>query len=240
MRRKVLRFQFTSWILLLTASAGFLNAVTLMQFAMPSSHHTGNLTNSMIRLIEGDFSGFLQIIMLLLSYLIGTVISGFLFPDQQFKLKRRYGWIEIIISLLIVFGSIYIKHSNWYLLETTMILGLQNGMFVYYKGIIVRTTHMTGNLTDTGLAIGRALAGRHSELWKARFQLINLSCFLLGGLLSSSILFYTDLNIWQAASSIYMFTGLLYFLLYHHFNYLVSQRNESATDDKNLFDYINI
>lgn len=238
MRKKVLKFQFTSWILLLTASAGFLNAITLIQFATPSSHHTGNLTNSMIRLIDGDLSGFLQIIMLLFAYLIGTVISGFLFPDQQFKLKRRYGWIEIIISLLIVVGSIYIKDSNWYLLETTMILGLQNGMFVYYKGIIVRTTHMTGNLTDTGLAIGRALAGHHSELWKARFQLINLSCFLLGGLLSTTILFYTNLNIWQAASSIYMFTGLLYFLLYHHFNFLILKNNEVDAEERNLLDYI--
>jgi len=168
----------------------------------------------MIRLIDGDLSGFLQIFMLLFAYLIGTVISGFLFPDQQFKLKRRYGWIEIIISLLIVFGSIYIKDSNWYLLETTMILGLQNGMFVYYKGIIVRTTHMTGNLTDTGLAIGRALAGHHSELWKARFQLINLSCFLIRRLAEHhNTLLYQSKHLASSQQYIYVYRASILFVI---------------------------
>lgn len=238
LRKKALKIQLTSWIFLLTATAGFMNVVTIILFSATSSHHTGNLSNSMIHLVKGDFEDFIRLIIVILAFFLGTMLSGFLFPEQAFKLKRRYGYIQLLSGLAIVAGSIMLKNPWWYLLETTLILGLQNGMFVYYKGMIVRTTHMSGNLTDAGLALGRSLAGRKSELWKARFQLLNLSFFLLGGIVGAGLLLYTSVDIWLVASSLYLFLGLLYFSLYHHVNYIKSTHDEFEINGKHLFDYL--
>lgn len=238
LRKKALKIQLTSWIFLLTATAGFMNVVTIILFSATSSHHTGRLSNSMIHLVKGDFEDFIRLIIVILAFFLGTMLSGFLFPEQAFKLKRRYGYIQLLSGLAIVAGSIILKNPWWYLLETTLILGLQNGMFVYYKGMIVRTTHMSGNLTDAGLALGRSLAGRKSELWKARFQLLNLSFFLLGGIVGAGLLLYTSVDIWLVASSLYLFLGLLYFSLYHHVNYIQSTHDEFEINGKHLFDYL--
>lgn len=238
LRKKALKIQLTSWIFLLTAAAGFMNVATIILFSATSSHHTGRLSNSMIHLLKGDFEDFIRLMIVILAFFLGTMLSGFLFPEQAFKLKRRYGYIQLLSGLAIVTGSIMLKNSWWYLLETTLILGLQNGMFVYYKGMIVRTTHMSGNLTDAGLALGRSLAGRKSELWKARFQLLNLSSFLLGGIVGAGLLLYTSVDIWLVASSLYVFIGLLYFSLYHHVNYIKSIHDEFEINGKHLFDYL--
>src|SRR5690606_37803551 len=238
LRKKALKIQLTSWIFLLTATAGFMNVVTIILFSATSSHHTGNLSNSMIHLVKGDFEDFIRLIIVILAFFLGTMLSGFLFPEQAFKLKRRYGYIQLLSGLAIVAGSIMLNNPWWYLLEITLILGLQNGMFVYYKGMIVRTTHMSGNLTVDGLAVGRSLAGRKSELWKARFHLLILSFFLLGGIVGAGLLLYTSVDIWLVASSLYLFLGLLYFSLYHHVNYIKSTHDEFEINGKHLFDYL--
>lgn len=238
LRKKTLKIQLTSWIFLLTATAGFMNVVTIIIFSATSSHHTGSLSNSMIYLVKGDFENFIRLIIVILAFFLGTMLSGFLFPEQAFKLKRRYGYIQLLSGLAILAGSMMFNNSWWYLLETTLILGLQNGMFVYYKGMIVRTTHMSGNLTDAGLALGRSLAGRKSELWKARFQLLNICFFLLGSIAGAGLLLYTSVNIWLVASSLYLFLGLLYFSLYHHVNYIKSTHDEFEIKGKHLFDYL--
>lgn len=231
MRKKALTFQFTSWIFLLTATAGFMNAVSFILFSVTNSHHTGTLTNAMILLLEGDFTKVSRLLMIPLAFLIGAIASGFLFPEQVFKFKRRYGYLQLGSGIAIAIGSRFINNPWWIAMGTAFILGLQNGMFVYYKGIIVRTTHMSGNLTDAGLAIGRHLAGKSTQLWKARFQFMNLLFFLLGALLGASLLIRTSVDIWLVASGLYLFLGLLYFLLYHHVNHL-------KLNEEQLFAYL--
>lgn len=216
-----------------------MNAVAIILFSVTNSHHTGNLTNSMILFVEGDFEKFIRLILILLTFFLGTILSGFLFPEQVFQLKRRYGYIQIGSGIAIAVGNSLIKNPWCYMLGTAMILGMQNGMFVYYKGMIVRTTHMSGNLTDAGLAIGRSLAGRTSELWKARFQLANLGCFLLGALAGATLLLKTDVNIWHVASALYLFLGFVYFLLYHHANYVLTKNSHLKLNEKHLFNFLN-
>ena len=216
-----------------------MNAVSLLLFSVTNSHHTGNLTQSMILLLEGNFEKVTHLLLILLAFFLGSLVSGCLFPDQVFKLSRCYGYIQVVFSLAIAIGSLVIRNPLWFSLGTVLILGLQNGMFVYYKGMIVRTTHMSGNLTDAGLAIGRTLAGRSTELWKARFQLMNLACFVLGAALGAVLVRRTDINIWLVASSLYLVSAILCFLLYHHVNYIKENFNQLKVKDHYLIDFLN-
>lgn len=238
MRKKALTFQFTSWIFLLSAIAGFMNAASIILFSATSSHHTGNLTHSMIVLLEGDFTKFMHLLLILLAFFFGSLLSGCLFPERVFKLTRRYGYIQLVSAFMIAVGSLFITNPLGYTLITTFILGLQNGMFVFYKGMIVRTTHMSGNLTDAGLAIGRSLAGRPSELWKARFQLLNIVFFVLGALLGATLKLRTDMNMWLVASGLYLMSGMLYFLLYHHVNFIKIRNTQLKLNEQFLLDFL--
>lgn len=42
-------------------------------------------------------------------------------------------------------------------------MGLQNAMVSHYKGTIIRTTHLSGVLTDLGLALGYIARGLKVE-----------------------------------------------------------------------------
>lgn len=236
MRKKVLKFQLVSWIYLLTLVAGFMNIASVLTVSMTTSHHTGNLTNMVIQIATGDFSRPLSFITVLVSYFVGTICSGFLFPDQRFRAKIRYSWIQIFCGFLLSIVAIF-HLTYWMILAIVpFILGLQNGMFVFYKGIIVRTTHMTGNITDAGLAIGRVLAGRKSELWKVRFQLLNIISFVGGGFLGKFVFLYTDWNIWLIGGFLYLFTGTLYFFLHHHLMYVLHDQSDDEVLAKRLID----
>jgi len=49
------------------------------------------------------------------------------------------------------------------LLWASVAMGIQNAMISYYKGTIIRTTHLSGVLTDLGLALGYRVRGLQVE-----------------------------------------------------------------------------
>ncbi|CAF1188152.1 unnamed protein product [Rotaria sp. Silwood1] len=61
--------------------------------------------------------------------------------------------------------------------------GLQNGMCTTFSGAVIRTTHMTGVLTDIGLVLGQALfcSRTRKHLWKLKVLIPLYGAFCLGG-----------------------------------------------------------
>ena len=61
-------------------------------------------------------------------------------------------------------------------------LGLQNAMCTSFSGLVVRTTHMTGIVTDIGNILGQACRkDTHAELWRLKVHVPLLFGFLFGG-----------------------------------------------------------
>merc|ERR1711998_24401 len=59
--------------------------------------------------------------------------------------------------------------------------GLQNAMTTAYGGAVVRTTHVTGTVTDMGIEIGKILFHRdQSGHWKFKLLSCLLFFFILG------------------------------------------------------------
>lgn len=61
--------------------------------------------------------------------------------------------------------------------------GLQNGMCTTFSGAVIRTTHMTGILTDIGLILGQAIfyPRTRKHMWKLKVLLPLYATFCLGG-----------------------------------------------------------
>ncbi len=60
--------------------------------------------------------------------------------------------------------------------------GIQNGMASSYYGLIIRTTHVTGIVTDLGVILGQRIRGHPVEGWKPLLLAGLLIGFLLGGI----------------------------------------------------------
>ena len=175
---------------------------------------TGNLSQLVLALVRGDGEATSRLTLTLLAFMAGSILSGLLFSDKSFRLANRYGILLISFGLLLGLSYALNWQASWlYLLAFGM--GTQNGMFIYYRGMIVRSSHFTGYLTDTGFALGRYLRGYKEDVHKIIFYMASIACFLVGGLLTYIWLNHSAISMILVLSLAYLLTGTYYFILRH-------------------------
>ena len=145
------------------------------------SHVTGNVSLFAAAIAHSDARSILYIGTLLLSFLAGAILSGFVIGQTSLKLGRRYGRaLYLEAALLLVSYWLYQQHDYLGQLAAAMACGLQNAMVATYSGAVIRTTHLTGLTSDMGAAIGNWLAGRSISKPTLGFQAIIWYCFCGG------------------------------------------------------------
>ena len=178
------RFYFDIWIALLSLLAGMVNVISLLLFFIPTTHFTGNITQFVLAFNEGDWATMVELLGLILCFLGGGILSGMLFSKKKFEPTKRYGLLLILFGsmmlLLFIFG---LRDEKW-LYFFSFVVGTQNGMFIFYHGIIVRTSHFTGYLTDIGVVLRRLIRGQKKDRWKVLFYFTSMVCFGIGGTIS--------------------------------------------------------
>ena len=89
-----------------------------------------------------------------------------------------------------------------------MVLGIQNGMFIPYNGILIRTSHFSGYLTDAGIAMGKVLRGKRQELLRSVHYLSGIIYFAAGAAASA---FIPSALFFYIIAVLYFFTAIFYF-----------------------------
>ncbi|EOD5263233.1 YoaK family protein, partial [Vibrio parahaemolyticus] len=101
---------------------------------------------------------------------------------------RRYG-VALCIegSLLLLSLGFLVEGDSYGQYLASAACGLQNAMITTFSGAVVRTTHMTGIITDLGIMIGESLRGRQFDRRKAKLFLFIFFGFLLGGSVGAAL-----------------------------------------------------
>ena len=202
------------WIGALALLGGGMNVFALLQFSIAVSHTTGNITRMSIDLSNNNFPHLFLMIKVVGSFLIGAVVSGIIIGSgRDFELKKRYGDTFIFIGILLKVLDLYLLNTNLFIYVLAVSLGLQNGLFIRYRGILIRTTHMTGTITDLGVIIGHYLRGNKEVGWKIKYYAMNIISFIFGGLCIGICIKYLGKNAINVLSGAYIVVGLYYFLL---------------------------
>src|SRR3569623_2259346 len=177
---------------LLSFIAGIVNVIGLLGFAHHAvTHHIGktSLLGAAIAQRDWDASGSLAT--LIVAFVAGAVLSGFIIQDSTLRLGRRYGVALLLVSALMLAAAPGLAaHNAWGLYAAACACGLQNAMVSTYSGAVVRTTHLSGMFTDLGIFLGHALRRLPVDTRRLRRWLAVISGFLCGGVVGA-LLFAT-------------------------------------------------
>ena len=179
------------WILfggfVLTCAAGSVNAVGFLGMHHQAiSHMSGTLTVFSNELATERFSLAGYSAAVIISFFAGSVLSAAIIRQSTLKLGRRYGMALIIESALLIAASYMLSTGNYAGdCLAAMACGLQNAMATSYSGAVIRTTHMTGILTDLGISVGLKLRGEPFDRRRVGLYLLLFAGFFIGGILGS-------------------------------------------------------
>lgn len=188
---------------LLAFVAGATNAGGFLAIGQYTSHMSGVISSVADNLALGLFSLVGAGLMMLVSFIAGAGGSAILINWGRRNARRKqYAYpIALEAVLLLNFGAIgsVISHipqaGVWVAALLCFIMGLQNATITKISGARIRTTHMTGMVTDIGIELGK-LAYRQfdrqstqppvrPDMRKLRILLRVVGMFLLGGLVGA-------------------------------------------------------
>ncbi|HEX6592429.1 MAG TPA: YoaK family protein [Moraxellaceae bacterium] len=173
--------------------AGAANAGGFLAVAEYTSHMTGIVSAMADNLVLGQFLLVLAGLVSVISFLLGAALCAWLVNWARGRaLKSEYAlplMLEALLMLLFgVMGARIQQHVAFYVPYTVLLLcfmmGLQNAIITKISRAEIRTTHVTGLVTDVGIEIGRWLYWRghavSAEQARDNRQRLSLHATLVG------------------------------------------------------------
>lgn len=169
---------------LLPWAAGFVNVIALEGFTHGAvSHVTGLVSHSTFQAVQDDLPLALRTLTVVGAFFVGAVVSGIIVGDEALRLGRRYGVSLVLEGILLALSARAFQSGQlWGEWTAAMACGLQNAMVATYSGAVIRSTHLTGVVSDLGSIAGNLLAGRQVNGTHAVLLSTILVGFLAGGL----------------------------------------------------------
>ena len=198
------RTRFTNRALgyLMAFNAGAINAGGFLVLKLYTSHMTGFMSMLADSLVLGQTALVLAALGALLAFMAGAAVSAILVNwARHMHLRSTYALPLLLVALLVLgfglVGAVTLRWDTVFAVPMTVLLlaftmGVQNATLTKMSHATIRTTHMTGVVTDLGIELGKMLfwnrAGReapqHVHANGARVRLFSglLAMFLAGGI----------------------------------------------------------
>lgn len=180
--------------------AGAINAGGFLAVHQYTSHVTGTVSSLADNLALGHLDLVVDGIVGVLSFLLGAMCCALMVNfARRRQLSSEFALPLMLEALLILcFGLLGSRLSEFegLLVPFTVVLlcfimGLQNAVVTKLSNAVIRTTHMTGIVTDLGIELGKLLYwNRDPEIHlqvradRDRLKVLSglLACFLIGGI----------------------------------------------------------
>lgn len=180
-----------SWVYLgglaLTIIAGTINAVGFLgQHHQALSHMTGSATVLGMELVRANYGVVLHVLAIIASFFFGCLLSGAIISQGNLRLGRRYG-VALTLESISLFLAVLFMRRNAYAGDylAALACGLQNAMVTSYSGSTMRTTHLTGMITDLGIACGHFIRGDQVDWHRFRLYGVLLLGFFTGSVIGA-------------------------------------------------------
>lgn len=170
---------------------GYVNACGVVLLGLFTAHVTGNVGRAALDAAAGDFGAALTAMALVVTFYFGALGAHLVLDSPRFGrfVSQRYSATLAIEALLLAGFAASPTHA-WLLCGA---MGLQNSLVTRLSGAIVRTTHLTGVVTDLGIETARWIRyWRHKIIERPPAAKIGLlgtiaGTFTLGALAGSTL-----------------------------------------------------
>ncbi|NUP57300.1 MAG: DUF1275 domain-containing protein [Gemmatimonadaceae bacterium] len=198
---------------LLAGSAGFVNAVLLSFFQVPVSHMSGAVSHLGVAMASRPLPEALGALTIIAAFFVGSVVSGVIVGRHTALPGRRYGVVLLVqAAALAAAGGCLNARIAIGVPLAAFACGIQNAMSSSYYGLAMRTTHVTGMVTDLGVIVGHWLRHRRFSRWKARVLGVMTGAFLAGGVLGAVSIVWLDFRVLYVPAAGTLVAGLAYYL----------------------------
>lgn len=226
---KIAQTLLINWIYILCFLGGFVNSVSIAKFSYTVSHFTGSISRMAIDIATDsvEIMSF-KLFLIILAFVCGAALAGYVIDGRDFNLKRRYGYVFLVLGTFLLFLDFFAINNFIFFYYLPFLMGVQNGLFITYKGVVLRTTHVTGSITDAGVFLGHFLKGRIDEIWKLKLCSFMVLFFFLGGYAGIKLYVLYHKFVFVLLGISYIIVAHIYFLLRHrHLNHLSLREEES-------------
>jgi uncharacterized membrane protein YoaK (UPF0700 family) len=179
--------------------AGATNAGGFLAVRQYTSHMSGVVASMADNFALGSLDLVFSGLTALLSFLSGAFLSTLLIRWARARALESEYALPLILeaALLVLFGLVGHVFAGGRVLGTVMLLcftmGLQNAMITKLSNAVIRTTHVTGIVTDIGIALGRIAFARSSgsdeaiatDLTDLRLLASLITLFFVGGVVGA-------------------------------------------------------
>lgn len=162
------------WIVIGGCVLAFLSAAVnagfLIQLGTSVSHLTGDVSKVAVDAIKGNREMSVDAVRLAIAafgFVTGAMVAGYFIHHPNLDLDRPYGRSVSLIGLCLLAAHFTLGTIPSLAVGLAAFsFGLQNALATHYRGMILRTTHLTGLLTDFGVHLGMRAKGHRIPLWK--------------------------------------------------------------------------
>ena len=130
---------------------GYVNSMGLVQLGTVTSHVTGNVAHAALAGVRAGAASVLSPALLVMTFFIGAFAASLLLESKRIgQTSSRYG-VALTFEAAVLVAFFVSEHAS--LLSFAM--GMQNSLVTRLSDAIVRTTHLTGVITDLGIEAAR-------------------------------------------------------------------------------------
>lgn len=179
--------------------AGATNAGGFLAVGQYTSHMTGIVSSLMDDVVLGNFALAAAALASLLAFVAGAMTTAWMVNwALRRQLHSAYGRPLLLEAvLLLVFGLFGVAIADMAsiavpatVLILCYIMGLQNAVITKISHAEIRTTHLTGLLTDLGIELGKLMYVNrldrqnkvHADRSRLKIQSTLIGCFCIGAL----------------------------------------------------------
>ena len=205
----------------LAFGAAFINAGFLIIAGVSVSHLTGDVSriaNDLVVLDASHVVNLIKVSLALIGFVLGAFFSGYFIHHPEVETRLPYGRVLVLLGSLLIVS--WFSIPQFYLISIVIcsfVCGAQNAMASRFKGTVLRTTHLTGLLTELGIYLGMKLKGHKIENWKLYIPVYLSISFLAGAILSSYIVLNYN-HVWLLLAGTFYIVGGFSWLTYKYFN----------------------